>query len=107
MGVPPPRAFPFLNLPSPSPTIPSHSPQAVAAAPADPALLAARSQAHLQLGHWLEAADDARRACDLAPANAKAWLRRGCVVRGGGVFLERRGARAGGEAARPPCRVPL
>ncbi len=48
-----------------------------AAAAADPARLAARAQAHLKLGHWLEAADDARKACDWAPGMTEAWALRG------------------------------
>ena len=74
--LPPPRFFFFLSnllLPHQQHT------KALSAAPADPELLAARAQAHLKLGHWLEAADDARRACDLEPGLAKAWARRGCV----------------------------
>ena len=66
--------------------------KALSAAPADPDLLAARAQAHLKLGHWLEAADDARRACDLEPGLAKAWARRGCVF----FFVLECGARKGG-----------
>lgn len=40
---------------------------------------AARSQAHIKLGDYIQAADDANRAIELDPGFAKGHLRRGCV----------------------------
>lgn len=53
---------------------------ALAADPANPTLLIARSAAHGaggSDGDWMAAADDARRACDAAPAMAAAHAAKG------------------------------
>lgn len=56
---------------------PSTTRQALTADPSNPTLLAARAQAHLKLGNWLEAAGDAGRAAELEPGLVKAWARKG------------------------------
>ena len=51
--------------------------QALQSSPHDAGLLTARALAHLKLGSWLEATDDATRAISLDPTSSKAFYRKG------------------------------
>jgi Flp pilus assembly protein TadD len=54
--------------------------QAIAAQPQNAGLYSARAQTHIQLEDWLSAAEDACKAAEIDPRNAKAQLRKGCAL---------------------------
>lgn len=54
-----------------------HRLQAITAQPENAGLYSARAQTHIKLEDWLSAAEDAGKAVQLDPRNAKAQFRKG------------------------------